>query len=138
MNHKSCYVIHTNHVSNLWLQWLARKEQKYAPRVRVCRCDAESICESYFQKHRDKVGLRTPSPCRIKYEWVKVHGMLTLCFFFSLFYLKIRNPNFVRRSVIFARTRWLKFSLSATSTLEPRRWYLTPVWGWFWGRSRSD
>ena len=36
-------------------KWLARKEQKYAPRVRVVRCDAESVCESYFFKHRDRV-----------------------------------------------------------------------------------
>jgi tRNA (adenine58-N1)-methyltransferase non-catalytic subunit len=41
-------------------KWLARKEQKYAPRLRVVRCDATEVCESYFQKHRDKVGSLRP------------------------------------------------------------------------------
>jgi len=36
-------------------KWLARKEKKYAPRVRVVRADAESVCESYLIKNHDKV-----------------------------------------------------------------------------------
>ena len=41
-------------------KWLARKEQKYAPRVRLVRCDALEVCESYFQKHREKVSSLRP------------------------------------------------------------------------------
>ena len=47
-------------------KWLARKEQKYAPRVRLCRCSAATVSEAYFQKHREKVNnLRPDSVAQI-------------------------------------------------------------------------
>ena len=47
-------------------KWLARKEQKYTPRLRLCRCDAASVCEAYYQKHREKMcNLRSDSLAQI-------------------------------------------------------------------------
>jgi len=36
-------------------KWLRRKEQKYAPRLRVLRCEGASVCESYYMKFPERV-----------------------------------------------------------------------------------
>ena len=62
-------------------KWLARKEQKYAPRLRVVRTDAPAVCQSYFEKHREKCcNLRPDSLAQIL-AFANIHaGAKTMVF----------------------------------------------------------
>jgi tRNA (adenine58-N1)-methyltransferase non-catalytic subunit len=62
-------------------KWLARKEQKYAPRVRLCRPDAETVCESYFQKHGDKMGNLRPDSLAQILAFGNVHAGMQVTVF---------------------------------------------------------
>lgn len=47
-------------------KWLARKQQKHTPRVRLVLCEAESVCDTYYQKNRERVSnLRSDSLAQI-------------------------------------------------------------------------
>ena len=41
-------------------KYLAQKEKKHAPRVRLLRCDVASVCETYFLKNTEKVNNLRP------------------------------------------------------------------------------
>lgn len=62
-------------------KWLKRKEQKYAPRVRLCRPDSETVCTAYFQKHSEKMGNLRPDSLAQILAFGNIHaGMQTIVF----------------------------------------------------------